>query len=103
MEKLMNLLDLSPRIGSPLITGAAAVAALLMTASAADASMLWCGAGRGLTPEVAIQGAIDDAQSSASGSGQFTCELVGDPQVFGPFEDPYFGHIFRAQVTMSCN
>lgn len=83
--------------------GAAAVAVLVLGASTADASSLWCGAGRGLTAENAIQGAIDDATVSASGVGEFTCELVGEPQVFETFNDPYFGHLFRAQVTMSCS
>lgn len=86
-----------------LTTGGATIAVLALTTSAATASSLYCGAARGLTAEVAIQGAIEDAENSASGDGLFTCTLVGDPQVFETFDDPYFGHLFRASVTMSCN
>lgn len=82
---------------------AAAVAALVATAAPAMASSaLYCGAARGLTADNAIQGAIDDARTSASGDGRFQCELVGEPQIFETFDDPYFGHIFRASVTMEC-
>ncbi|NGN66131.1 hypothetical protein G5C51_19815 [Streptomyces sp. A7024] len=83
---------------------AGTTAALLAAAAPAMAtgSTVWTGGGRGLTAESAIQGAIDDATVSASGVGQFHCELVGEPQVFETFDDPNFGHIFRAQVTMAC-
>jgi hypothetical protein len=101
MEMPMSLY--SRRIGFPLITGAAAATALFLAASTANASDLWCGGGRGLTAEMAIQRAIDDAEVSASAVGQFNCQLVGEPQVFESFDDPNFGHIFRAQVTMSCS
>jgi ApbE superfamily uncharacterized protein (UPF0280 family) len=100
---VMSLGTHSRRIGTSLTVGATAVTVLALTASSASASMLWCGGGRGLTAENAIQRAMDDAQVSASGAGQFTCELVGEPQVFETFNDPNFGHIFRAQVTMSCS
>jgi hypothetical protein len=90
-------------ISAPLTIGAAAVTALVMFASSASASGLWCGGGRGLTAETAIQRAIEDARTSASGEGLFTCELVGEPQVFETFNDPNFGHIFRAQVNMACS
>ena len=99
----MSLPTNTRRIGFPLITGAAAATALILTTSSASASMLWCGGGRGLTAQNAVQRAIDDAEVSASGAGQFNCVLVGDPQVFETFNDPNFGHIFRAQVTMSCS
>jgi hypothetical protein len=98
----MSLPTNTRRIGFPLITGTA-VTVLALTASSASASMLWCGGGRGLTAQSAIQRAINDAEVSASGEGQFNCELVGEPQVFETFNDPNFGHIFRAQVTMSCS
>ena len=99
----MSLRTHTRRIGIPFTMGAAAVTVLALTASSASASTLWCGAGRGLTAENAIQRAIDDAKVSAFGSGQFNCELVGQPQVFETFNDPNFGHIFRAQVTLSCS
>ena len=99
----MSLFTSSRRIGFPLTTAAAAVTVLALTASAADASALWCGAGRGRTAEGAIQSAMDDARTSASGEGLFTCELVGEPEVFESFNDPNYGHVFRAQVNMSCS
>jgi hypothetical protein len=103
MEKLMSVRPNIRRIGFPLTTCAAAATALILATSGANAADLWCGGGRGLTAESAIQRAINDAETSASGAGQFTCELVGQPQVFETFNDPNFGHIFRAQVTMSCS
>lgn len=83
---------------------AAAVAALVATTAPAMASgsALYCGAARGLTADNAVQGAVDDARNSASGDGRFQCELVGEPQIFETFDDPYFGHVFRASVTMEC-
>lgn len=83
------------------VAGAAAV--VLLAASPAVASPLFCGAGRGLTADVAIQGALDDAAVSASSEGyNGACTLVGDPQIFETFTDPYFGHVYYAQVTVSC-
>ena len=99
----MSLRTHTRRIGTTLTMGAAAVTALALTTTSASAATLWCGGGRGLTAERAIQNAIDDATTSASGAGQFSCELVGDPQVFETFTDPIFGHLFRAQVNMSCS
>ncbi|MGW7518918.1 hypothetical protein ACWGJ2_25355 [Streptomyces sp. NPDC054796] len=87
--------------GALFVAGTAA--ALLSVAVPAMASTAqYCGAGRGLTAEVAVQGAIDDAQNSASGDGRFHCELEGQPQIFEVFDDPNFGHIFRASVVMNC-
>lgn len=88
--------------GGFFVTGA--IAAVLAAAAPAMASgtALYCGASRGLTAEAAIQGAVDDAQTSASGDGRFQCALVGEPQIFETFDDPYFGHLFRASVTMDC-
>ncbi|MFE0172361.1 hypothetical protein ACFWZ2_08585 [Streptomyces sp. NPDC059002] len=80
-----------------------AAALLAVTAPAtASTAALYCGAGRGLTAEAAVQGAIDDARTSASADGKSQCELVGEPQIFEVFDDPNFGHIFRASVNMSC-
>jgi hypothetical protein len=64
---------------------------------------LFCGAGRGLTAQNAVQGAFDDARNSAQSEGYFgACTLSGEPQIFEVFADPTFGHIFRAQVNVSC-
>jgi hypothetical protein len=102
MEIVMTLRRNTRRIGIPLTVGAAATALALM-ASAASASGLWCGGGRGPTAEIAIQSAIDDARNSAAGEGLFDCTLVGEPQVFETLNDPNFGHVFRAQVNMACS
>jgi hypothetical protein len=63
--------------------------------------MLFDGAAFGSTIESAIQGAIGDAQVSASAYQLFTCELVGEPRIF-PGPNPEWGRNFRAGVTLSC-
>lgn len=88
--------------GGLLVAGAVAALLAVATPATAGSAALYCGAGRGPTAEVAVQGAIDDAQVSASGDGRFQCELDGEPQVFEVFDDPNYGHIFRASVIMSC-
>jgi hypothetical protein len=98
----MNLGTYARRVGFMLSAVAGSVAAIVLAASVASASALWCGGGRGPTAQVAIQRAIGDAQIAASGEGLFSCTLVGEPQVFESFNDPNFGHIFRAQVNMAC-
>ena len=100
---IMTLRSRVRSIGAPLTIGAASVTALVMFASSASAAGLYCGGGRGPTANVAIQRAIEDANTSASGDGLFTCELVGEPQVFESLNDPNFGHVFRAQVNMACS
>jgi hypothetical protein len=92
------------RLAGPGLTAAAGAAALVMlVTSPAMASPLFCGAGRGLTAQNAIQGAFDDAQNSAQSEGFYgACTLSEEPQVFEIFDDPNFGHIFRAQVTVTC-
>ena len=49
-----------------------------------------------------IRRAIDDATTSASAYQLYTCTLVGQPQVFESTNDPNFGHVFRAEATVSC-
>ncbi|MEU6003936.1 hypothetical protein [Streptomyces sp. NPDC047197] len=88
--------------GGLLVAGTAAALLAVATPATAGSAALYCGAGRGLTAEAAVQGAIDDAEVSASADGRFHCELDGEPQLFEVFDDPNFGHIFRASVTMSC-
>jgi hypothetical protein len=51
---------------------------------------------------VAILSAIDDATVSAGAYQLYTCTPVGQPQVFETFNDPYFGHVFRAQADVFC-
>jgi len=59
------------------------------------------GASFGPTEEVAIQGAIWDAETSAEAYQLYTCELVGEPQIF-PGPNPEWGRKFRAQVRVFC-
>jgi hypothetical protein len=76
--------------------------ALVAPSVSAASGMLWCGAGYGPTPDVEITSAIDDAEVSASSIGQFTCTLVGKPEVF-PRHNEYHGDFYSASVTMSCS
>jgi ribosomal protein S12 methylthiotransferase accessory factor YcaO len=100
----MTLRAIGRRTGAALaVTGI--VVSLLGAASPAPASssgMLFDGGGRGLTAEAAIRRAIQDAATSASAYQLYTCTLVGQPQVFESTNDPNFGHVFRAQATVSC-
>jgi hypothetical protein len=90
--------------GTLAATGAlAALLALASPAALADSSgMLFTGGGRGPSAEVAIHRAIEDATVSASASQLYTCTQVGEPQVFESTDDPNFGHVFRAEATVSC-
>ena len=89
--------------GAGLAAAAGATALVMLVASPATASPLFCGAGRGLTAQTAVMGAFDDAQNSAQSSGFYgACTVSGEPQILEVFDDPYFGHIFRAQVLVSC-
>jgi len=98
----MNL-HLGRRAGAGLVAAAGATAVALLVASPAMASPLFCGAGRGLTAQTAIQGALDDAKITAESEGFYgACTLSGQPQIFETFNDPYFGHLYRAQVTVTC-
>jgi hypothetical protein len=91
------------RAGAGLVVAAGATALVMLVASPATASPLFCGAGRGLTAANAIQGAFDDAQVTAQSEGFYgACTVSGEPQVFETFNDPNFGHLFRAQLTVSC-
>jgi hypothetical protein len=100
----MRLRTVGRRTGATLaVTGV--VVSLLGVASPAPADssgMVFDGGGRGLTAEMAIRRAIQDAVTSASAYQLFTCTPVGTPQVFESFDDPYFGHVFRAQAQVSC-
>ena len=70
------------RIIRGLTVAAGGVALAVLAASPAAAGPLFCGAGRGLTAEVAIQGAFWDAQGSAQSEGYYgACTIVGEPQM----------------------
>jgi len=86
---------------APLIVAAAILCSLGSPGVAQSDGMFFDGASFGPTEEVAVQGAIWDAEASASASGLFNCDLVGEPQIF-PGPAPEFGRNFRAQVRLFC-
>jgi hypothetical protein len=89
---------------APLAAASAILWALAAASPAMGAQgdgMLFDGASFGPTEEAAIQGAIDDAEASASAYQLYTCELVGEPQIF-PGPNPEWHRNFRAQVTVEC-
>jgi hypothetical protein len=100
----MTLRTVGRRTGALLaVTGV--VASLLgpaSTAAASSSGMLFTGASRGPSAEVAIRGAIDDAAASAGAVGLYTCTPVGEPRVFESTNDPIFGHVFRAEADAFC-
>jgi hypothetical protein len=76
--------------------------AVLVLAGVVAASPIYCGSGRGSTPERAINKAVYDAEVSAEGDGLFTCTIVGEPTVwFVPYENNP-GGFYRAGVNMTC-
>ena len=96
-------LTLRRRTGAGLGVAAGSMALVWLFSSAAAASPVFDGGGRGPTAEVAIQSAFEDAQVTAQSVGFYgPCTIVGDPQVFEVFNDPNRGHFFRAQVQATC-
>lgn len=94
-------LSWSTRTGLGIAAGAASL--VVLVAPTAAASPIVDGGGRGPTAQVAIQSALDDAQVTAQSMGFYgACTIVGEPQVFETFNDPNFGHVFRAQVQATC-
>ncbi len=78
--------------------------AVLVLAGVVAASPLYCGSGRGPTPEYAIKKAIYDAEVSAEGDGLLTCTVVGEPTVwFVPNAAYPAGGFYRAGVNMACS
>jgi hypothetical protein len=86
------------------ITRVPLIAALVAAASPAVAQgggMFFDGGGYGPTEDIAVQRAIEDAEVSASAYQLYTCELVGEPQIF-PGTHPVRGPVIRAQVRVFC-
>ena len=87
------------------LTAVAAIPCFLATSSpvvgAQSGGMLFTGAAFGPTADVAIQGAIWDAETSASAYQLFTCRLVDEPVIL-PGPNPEWSRNFRAQVTVEC-
>jgi hypothetical protein len=100
----MRLRTVTRRTGAMFAVTGALVASLgaAPSAPANPNGMLFDGGGRGPTAAVAISSAIDDAATSASAEGLYNCTPVGEPRVFESTNDPNFGHVFRAQATVSC-
>lgn len=69
--------------------------------AAIPVSNVFDGGGSSSTAEGAIAAAIDDAVSTASAFGFFTCELVGAPEVFP--QPPGATRAFAAQVRVVCD
>ena len=91
------------RAGAGLAVAAGALALVTLFASPAMASPQFCGAARGLTAQTALAGAFEDAQLSAQSEGFYGACTIVDQQVFETFTDPYFGHLFFAQITADCS
>jgi hypothetical protein len=70
-------------------------------AGAQSSGMYFDGGGSGPTAEVAVRRAIEDAEVSASAYQLFTCEQVGEAQIF-PRPNDQFGRFFGAQVRVFC-
>ena len=83
------------------VAGLALLPLLPSAAAGAARVQLFTGGGYGPTAAVAVQAAIDDAVNSAASEQLYTCELVGEPQVFPRPTDP-FGHVFSAEATVGC-
>ena len=95
---------------APYLPGASlGVAAALLSfavsspaASAQLGSTLFMGGGFGPTADVAIQGAIWDAQESASYYQFYSCRMVGDVRIFTR-TNARGGRNFTAEVTIACS
>ena len=102
-EVSMMLHAVGRRAGAALAATGAVVALLGVTPSAlaAQSAMVFTGGGSGPTAAIAIRRAFNDAATSASASGLYNCNQVGEPQLFSTPNDP-FGRYFRAMVDVSC-
>lgn len=73
---------------------------LATTPLSAQAPQYFDGGGYGPSEEVAVQAAIWDAEASAEAYGLYSCEMVGEPQIFP--QAPGSRRAFTAQVTLRC-
>jgi hypothetical protein len=87
------------------LTVVSAILCFVATSSAVVGSpsdgMLFTGGAFGPTADVAIQGAIGDAEVSASAYQLFNCQLVGEPLIF-PGPNPAWNRNFSSEVTLEC-
>lgn len=84
------------------IIGAVVLTSAASATLAASGGMLFTGGGFGASREAAIQAAIWDAEASAASEGLFTCQLVGEPEVFPQSNRPKRAPAFTAEATLSC-
>lgn len=70
--------------------------------SAQGGPAFFTGGGYGPTADVAIQGAIWDAQESAGYFQFYNCQLVGDVLIFAR-ANARGGRSFNAQATIACS
>jgi hypothetical protein len=83
---------------------AAALLGLVVSSPAGSSQFgptLFTGGGFGPSADVAIQGAIWDAEASASYYQLFDCQLVGEILIFTR-ANARWGRNYTAQVTIAC-
>jgi hypothetical protein len=85
-----------------LAVGCAGLFLAVASVGAGGVAKVFTGGGYGSTPEGAIQGAIWDAEGSASAEQLYTCTLVGQPRIFGPSVGPRGGVRWNAEADLSC-
>lgn len=100
--KTMKVRTAGPLAVAGVVLSVLVVGSPLAVADSSAPAKLFTGGGRGPTAAVAIQSAVWDAESSAGAEQLYTCTLAGEPLVFESFNDPNFGHVFRAEATVSC-
>jgi hypothetical protein len=82
------------------VSAIAAAGALAAAPFAQAATASFSGDGSGYTPDLAIQSAIENAETIASDNGYAKCEMVGDAQVAPMGDDA--DDVFEARVSVSC-
>lgn len=89
------------RAGVAFALGAGATALMMFAASPASASLIFCGGGRGPTPEAAVDAALWDAKTSAESMGFYgPCTIIGEP-VVGKGSNPW-AEFYRASLNATC-
>lgn len=83
------------------VSAALGLLACLAPTSYAAGARLFTGGGYALDAAGAVQAAIEDAENSAGAEQLYTCELVGEPQVFVR-SHPRWGVQYTAEATVGC-
>jgi hypothetical protein len=105
--KEARLMDVNPvsYFRRTLLVVAAAFLSFGVTAPASSSPFgptVFTGGGYGPTADVAIQGALWDAQESASYYQFYSCRMVGDVRIFTR-TNARGGRNFTAEVTIACS